>query len=298
MVDMDEPVRATRCTKSAFGDPDQPGAARRAASDLERARSSTHAATHGLKAVGLVLPGESSAAYARVQREWFTSLPSCSPAEAHVVHQLADLAWRQRRLLRLEHALHLDALENAVKKTQAHADYSTALAGLTALNAMVANVGQVAQLRPFPARLGLKPLALACQGAMSLVRDVESVPPGQVKRATDAIEAMLEAAEDGKVKPAHVEAVLASALEIQAVLVQIAKHGEAAVELLREQLAGEVVPDGPRAKMARRYRGEIEKSQQRLLGILGELRVQRQAAEAALEASGGKAIDVRLRVVR
>lgn len=266
--------------------------------ELERARSSTHATRHGLKALGLVLPGESPAAYARVQREWFTSLPSCSPAEAHVVHQLADLAWRQQRLLRLEHALHLEALEDSVKKTQTHADYSTALAGLTAVNALVSNVGQVAQLRPLPARLGLKPLALACQGAMGLVRDVESVPSSHLKRATDAIEAMLEAAENGKVMSAHVEAVLAAALEIQAVLVQIAKQGEAAIELLRVRLAAEVVPDGPKAKMVRRYRGEIEKSQQRLLGILGELRVQRQAAEAALEASGSRAIDVRLRVVR
>lgn len=298
MVVMDEHVRAAGRRKSTFENSGQPRHGSSARTELERARSSTRATKHGLKAFGLVLPGESPAAYARHLREWVASLPSGSPAEAHIVAQLGDLAWRQHRLLRLEHALHLEALEDAVKKTQAHADYSTTLAGLTAVNAMVANVGQVVQLRPLPARLGLKPLALACQGAMSLVRDVESVPSGHIKRATDAIEAMLEAAEDGKVLPAHVEAVLAAALEIQAVLVQIAKHGEAAIELLREKLAGEVVPDGPKAKMARRNRGEIEKSQSRLLGILDQLRTQRKSAETALAESGGKAIAVRLRVVR
>jgi len=163
---------------------------------------------------------------------------------------------------------------------------------------MVHHVGATAALDPFPARLGIKPLALACRGAVNLVREVGAVDAGLVKRLDEALDHLEDAIGDGKARPQHFLAVHAAAHGVQANLVEIVRLGEKSIELLREQLAAEVVPDGPDMKKLRRYRSEIEKSQSRLLGILGELRVQRQAAEAALAESGGKAIDVRLRVVR
>ena len=47
-----------------------------------------------------------------------------------------------------------------------------------------------------------------------------------------------------------------------------------------------------------RYRSQLEKSQARLLGILDQVRDQTSRAEAAVREADGKAIELRLRVVK
>ncbi|MBL0304436.1 MAG: hypothetical protein IPQ23_22545 [Cytophagaceae bacterium] len=268
--------------------------------ELGRSRSSLNRVAHGIKSVALVLPGESVADYRRHADGWFATLPCASPAEAHVVFQLADLAWRQRRLLRLEHAHHLSLVEDAMRKTPQHQDYSSALGALTAINVLVQHAMAAVELKPFPAHLGqLKPFILGAKGTVSIVREVEALDGRLVKNLEEAIIGLEEAAEDGKAKSDNMVALAAGAQDVQAALAIMVKRGEQAIDQLRKKISAEtVVPDGPETKKLSRYRAEIEKSQARLLAILDQLRTQRKAAEAALAENGGKSIDVRLRVVR
>ncbi|MBK9519691.1 MAG: hypothetical protein IPO09_20665 [Anaeromyxobacter sp.] len=250
--------------------------------------------------MALVLPGEAVADYRRHADGWFATLPCSSPAEAHVVYQLADLAWRQQRLLRLEHAHHLSLVEDAMRKTPQHHDYSRALGALTAVNVLVQHAVAADELKPFPTHIGpLKPFILGAKGTVSIVRDVEALDGRLVKNLEEAITGLEEAAEDGKAKSDNMVALATAAHDVQAALVTMVKRGEQVLDHLRKKISAEtVVPEGPETKKLSRYRAEIEKSQARLLGILDQLRTQRKAAEAALAENDGKAIDVRLRVVR
>jgi hypothetical protein len=67
-----------------------------------KARSSLNALSHGLAAESPVLPTEDLAAFHRHVQQFLDEHRPASPTETHLVHDLANTAWRQNRIPLLE----------------------------------------------------------------------------------------------------------------------------------------------------------------------------------------------------
>src|SRR5271166_3304627 len=65
-------------------------------------RSSRNALRHGLTAASPVLPTEDPAAFETHRRQFLDEYQPANPTETHLVHELADTAWRLRRIPLLE----------------------------------------------------------------------------------------------------------------------------------------------------------------------------------------------------
>ena len=65
-------------------------------------RASRNAITHGLTAESAVLPSEDPAAYQRHIQQFLDEYRPITPTETHLVHELANTAWRQNRIPLLE----------------------------------------------------------------------------------------------------------------------------------------------------------------------------------------------------
>ena len=65
-------------------------------------RSSRNAITHGLTAETAVLPTEDPAAYQRHIQQFLDEYRPAGATETHLVHELANIAWRQNRIPLLE----------------------------------------------------------------------------------------------------------------------------------------------------------------------------------------------------
>ncbi len=70
--------------------------------DAGKQRSSLNALRHGLTACTAVLPSEDSAAYANHCREFRDEYLPATATETHLVQELADTSWRQKRIPSLE----------------------------------------------------------------------------------------------------------------------------------------------------------------------------------------------------
>jgi hypothetical protein len=263
-------------------------------------KSSSNRATHGLAGRALVLPGERVSAYRQYQASWFTTLPCTSEGEAHVLAQVADVGWRLERLLKLEHAHQLDLLEEAMKKTPQFNSQALALRALSAVNVLLEHADAATAFDPFPAKESqLRPFIAGAKGSVSMVQDVEELELRLVKALVDAVNALETAAEMDEAKATHMAAIAEAAKEIQERLATRVRRGKASLGRLRKTMASEMVPaDDRESRKLGRYRAELERSQARMLGVLDQVRAQRKAAEANLVEAGGKAVALRLRVVK
>jgi hypothetical protein len=70
--------------------------------EIGKQRSSRNAITHGLTAATAVLPTEDPAAYQRHIQQFLDEYRPATPTETHLVHELANTAWRQNRIPLLE----------------------------------------------------------------------------------------------------------------------------------------------------------------------------------------------------
>lgn len=263
-------------------------------------RSSSNRALHGLAGRALVLPGERVSAYRRYQASWFSTLPCTSEGEAHMLSQIADIGWRLERLLKLEHAHQLDLLEEAMKKTPQFNSQALALRALMAVNVLVEHAVAAAAFDPFPAEEAqIRPFIGGARGSVSMVEDVEGLELRLVKALVAAVTALETAAERAGAKATHMVAIADAAREVQGRLATMVKRGKASLDRLRTTMSSEMVPaDGRESRKLSRYRAELERSQARLLGVLDQVRAQRKVAEANLAEAGGKAVALRLRVVK
>lgn len=277
-----------------------PGGATGPRSIYGKAKSSANRTVHGLTGFALVLHGEAVEDYAANMCAWTTTLPCGSPGELKIVTQLGDLGWRHERLLRLEHAHHLQLVEEAVKRTPRYSSQALALRALTGVNALVCHAQAAVALSPFPTReRPLRPFLSGAAGVLELVRDVENLDLPATRGFTEAVTGLQDAADRGQAAPEHMRQVADAAQVVQALLAVMVEEGETALDRLREAMAAKVVPaDDRESRRLGRYRAEIEKSQSRLLGILDQVRAQRTAAQEALAKSGQEPVTIRLRVVR
>lgn len=263
-------------------------------------RSSANRTSHGLTGLGLVLPGESLAAYRAHQERNARALRGGSPGEAVIVFEIGDIEWRRLRLLRLEHAYQLRLVEDAVKKTEDYTLHSLACRALTAINVLCAHAASARTMNPFPStEEALRPLIAGAKGTTSIVQDVGALDRRAVGALEKAVTALDEAAAHDSAGPEHMEAIAGAAGEIQRALVVLVKQGSDVLARLREKVAAHLVPaDDRESRRLARYRAELEKSQSRLLGILGQARQQRRLARADARERAAGAVKVRLRVVK
>ncbi len=247
-----------------------------------------------------MLPGESVAAYRAHQVRSAEALPSGSPGEAVIVFEIGDIEWRRMRLLRLEHAHQLRLVEDVVRKTEDFKMHSLACRALTAVNVLHTHAANATALAPFPAtERELKPLIGGAKGTKSIVEEVEGLDERLVQALDEAVTNLERAAGDERARPDHMKAVAEAAANIQGKLETLVKRGSATLERLRERTASELVPSDDReSRRLARYRAELEKSQARLLGILGEARKQRRLAKADAKERESASVKVRLRLVR
>jgi hypothetical protein len=108
--------------------------------EVGKVRASLNRVTHGLNSTRLLVPTEDVDEYRAHVDDWEESLsPTCS-AEQQVVVLLADLAWRLRRLQRIEErraVAILDARLEGTPEWKAKAMTEEAVAALDALQALV-----------------------------------------------------------------------------------------------------------------------------------------------------------------
>ena len=263
-------------------------------------KSSSNRTAHGLAGVALVLPGERVSAYCLYLASWFATLPCTSEGEAHVLSQIADIGWRLERLLKLEHAHQLELLEEAMKETAPFNSQALALRALTAVNVLVEHAVAATACDPFPAKEEqLRPFLGGAQGSVRMVEDVEGLDLRLVKALADAVSGLETAGQMGEATAAHMSGIAETAKAVQARLAVRVRRGKASLGRLRKEMASEMVPaDDRESRKLSRYRAELERSQARMLGVLEQVRAQRKVAEVNLAETGGKAVDVRLRVVK
>lgn len=263
-------------------------------------RSSTNRTRHGLTGRALVLPGERVADYRSHQARWSSTLPAGSHGEAVIVFEIGDIDWRRQRLLRLEHAHLLGLVEDIVRSTEDYELHSLAIRALTAVNALNGHALAAISLDPFPATATqLGPFLAGARGTKSLVGDVEGLDARVVRALEIAVSDLEEAASTGAARADHIRVLANAAQAVQELLAGTVEQGKAKLDRLRDKAAAVMVPrDDRESRRLARYRAELEKSQARLLAILGQVRDQRKLAHTDVRESGMQPINLRLRVVK
>ena len=82
-----------------------------------RVRSSMNRTVHGLNSVRLLLATEDVEEYRQHVHEWTTSLAPATPAEHQIAMLIGDLAWRLKRVSRIEERRALTLLDDLVERT-------------------------------------------------------------------------------------------------------------------------------------------------------------------------------------
>lgn len=259
-------------------------------------RVSANRAEHGLTGFALVLPGETVEGYRGNQDRWAGALRPTTGPEVQLVAQLADLAWRLDRCARLEHRKHLAAVEDALAKKAEFVNFSLVQRALQPINLLVEyGEGAVASASFTGTAEDLGHLAAAARGTVNVVRDVEVLPEKWVGDLDDAVEDFAVAVHKNRATADQLRRAIQGAKRIQSVLVQKATAAEEQLGNLRAELAKTTIPTDADSKKLARYRGELERSQARLLGVLQQVREQIKLAQT----SGAKTMPpLRLRVVK
>jgi hypothetical protein len=105
--------------------------------ELGRARSSTNAATHELRANGLLLPGEDDAACVAHLESVLAAVVPVGHADLNAATMLADLQWRPSHWMRAEDAEITSELEAKMKTSPDNARVAILHQVLTIANALL-----------------------------------------------------------------------------------------------------------------------------------------------------------------
>lgn len=263
-------------------------------SQAGKTRSSTNAATHGLRANGLLLPGEDEGAYVAHLAGVLAAVMPVGHAEVHAATMLADLQWRQSRWMRAENAAITNDLEAKMRGSPEKARGAVLHQALTIVNALIQTLdGEI------------QPDAVA-----DLVRISRGVTPFIDKAALGDTAVVLDVAIDALERADGLEDVAlalgkmrSATAMVQTALVNEVQTAEGALNKLERVLAGVALPLDPDLKRLGRYRRMIDgaiESQLRVLEALQERRTARRRGPKKVSSFGRgvPAPEVRLRIVR
>lgn len=239
----------------------------------------TNPVVHGLSTRAALMPGETMADYQAHVDAWTATLSPVSPGEALVVARVADLAFRQARLARLEEKLTAAAVERALAASvpaRTLRAVAEALEGAQGLHALAEGVqGPV----PVEAAARLLP---AMRSVGKLADDADA--PISVCAKLDAAVATLVDEHAADVEPVAFARVAVAAGELVAALQAAKATAGRDLEAEREQLAeGAALADTKDLALVERHRGRLARA---LDGELRTLKLLRELARPEALAPG------------
>lgn len=265
-------------------------AAGKQASSLNRLR-------HGLSSQSVLLPGEDPAAYEALLASWAETLAPTTRAEAELVAQVADSAFRLERLSRLETGRTLAAIEEALERSDLFVSVQRTRTALAALDGLAASVeGQPVLPEGHAQRAGFLGAVDVTLGFLDQVPGLAPIHGLRLAHAHGALGA--EDTPADVAQEAYGSLGRAARAAAEALREKLGRE-EGEVPQLREKLAAEVVllDDGDLRKLER-HRRMLESSMARLLDVLERARAC--SARVAGSAAAGEAREhvVRLRLVK
>lgn len=264
--------------------------------DEGKASSSLNAVRHGLSAPNLLLPGEDPAEYEQHLDSYFSTFVPTTLPEAHVVVQMADLAWKLRRLSKLEDGRVLARLDEELEKTDAFQLVTSARRALEALSGLVTAVD--AHQTPPKAPELVEALLDGLEGTLALLREVPGLPEAVIHPLGLALQGARDTRKDERLEQTAYEHLGNMAKVARGALTAKLSQDEAALEPVRERLAAAVLLlDDTDLRKLERNRRLLESSMARQLDLLGQVRVQTVASKPEAQTQAQE-LRVRLRLVK
>lgn len=263
-----------------------------------RIRSSLNRTTHGLNAVRLLLPTEDVEEYRHHLAEWVQSLGPCTAGEHQIVQLVADLAWRLRRLQRIEERRALAILDELVEDTPESKNRTLVLDLVVGLDAVAQTVSTT--VLPVPSTAA-RHFVLGVSGVMDLLQVVRGVlsidlwPEAAVRAFLKAGEELAREAETREaVSEGFVALAVAASTLADAMRALIPALNEAVTEA-RTAISTNTLLADDEDRRFERHRRILEASMSRQLDLLAKVRAV--AVPAAGSGSFEQAPPVQLRVV-
>ncbi|NTX08009.1 hypothetical protein [Myxococcus sp. CA040A] len=261
-----------------------------------KTRSSLNALRHGLSASNLLLPGEDAAEYEQHLDGYFSSFAPTTLPEAHVVVQVADLAWKLKRLSKMEDGRVLALLEEALEGTDAFQLVTSTRRALEALSSLVAAVDARPTAPKEPEMT--EALLRGLEGTLVLLREVPGLPEAVLQPLSLALQEARDTSKEGPLEQSAYEHLGNMAKLARGALAAKLAQEEAALVPVRERLAAEVLLlEDADLKKLERHRKLLESSMQRQLDLLGQMRLQMAASKPEAQAEAQE-LRLRLRVVK
>lgn len=255
-----------------------------------KAIASTNGTTHALAAQAVLLPSERIDEYEACVTGWFVTLMPRSPGEGQLAARVGDVAWRMRRLQRLEERLVNAALERKVADSAPVKARQTALEALQAVQAAAALAEEVRTATPSDA------VAKIATGLKFVVTMLDKVQiPIVITASVEQAVTTLLAYSYTDVPAEAFQAFGRAARYAEAAVNDKMKEIEVAVAAEREKLADLVLlGDDGDAKLLDRHRARLSRE---LGAHLGNIKLLRELAVPVREGEEHEPVPIELRLV-
>lgn len=244
-----------------------------------------------------LLKGESLSAYKANLQSFVDELQPRTPAEVGVVHRVADLRWKLRRADRHEHHLLAEAQEKLLAESNESKHLALVERCLTAIDAMLKVLPAARTPQVAVAQQLFVPLRQMGE-MLSAVDSKRSLPFGVVADFAQALERMefitVPGTDLDDDLPAAVQQVEVTGRVVQQELQNQGRTVQKEVQTLAVKLSAAVKLNIATTRTLDRYRTALERSVERELGLLANLRAQRAGARV----DQGAVQQVELKVVR
>lgn len=264
-----------------------------------RLRSSLNRTVHALNAVRLLLPTEDIIEYQKHISEWVASLAPSTPAEHQVVMLVADLAWRMRRVERIEQRRALALLEDQLEKTQ---EWMVRLQVNNLITVLV-TLAHIITTTTLPvSTAGLGGLRGGISGLEQMLDDLRGVLPGEmwpddaVCSFLSATKVLTETADREEMVDQVFMDLGAAAVGLGAALRALGPVLDANVERSRTMLSTMTLLHDDEDRRFERHRRILENSVARQLDLLAKVR--EMAKTSAVAGSSERLPPVELRILK
>jgi hypothetical protein len=251
---------------------------------------SANGTTHGLAAQAVLLPSERLDEYAACLDGWFVTLMPRSPGEGQLAARVGDVAWRMRRLQRLEERLVNAALERKVAESAPAKALQVAQEALQAVQSAAVLAEEVTTPRPSEA---VAQIATGLKFVVTMLDRVEI--PIVVTAAFQQAVTTLLAYSYTEVPPEAFQRLGRAARYAVAAVNEKLKELEAAVAVEREKLADLVLlGDDADAKLLDRHRSRLSRE---LGGHLATIKLLRELAVPVREGEEREPLPIEVRLI-
>lgn len=255
-----------------------------------KALASINGTTHALAAQAVLLPSERLEEYEACIGGWFVTLMPRSPGEGQLAARVGDVAWRMRRLQRLEERLVNDALERRVAESAPAKALHAAREALQAVQAAAVLAEEVTTPRPSDA---VAKIAVGLKFVTGLLGKIE-IPIVVTAAFEQAVTALL-AYTYADVPSEAFQSLGRAARCAEAAVKDKVKETAAAVATEREKLADVVLlGEDADAKLLDRHRARLSRE---LGGHLSNIRLLRELAVPTREGAEHDPLPIELRLI-